>query len=99
MPTDVKAYKPEVFDTWFDEGDDDEYDGYSVITDVLLVPGKNRLQTLGPNFTVQAKSLGYDDDPAVQRAYKRVDIKYLRCGLIASFYLVDRGPRHRLPVD
>ena len=78
VSTDVQAYKPETFDNWFKESDDKDDTGYSVITDVLLALGKNRLQTLGPNFERQAQSLGHEDEAAVQRAYKRVDIDYLK---------------------
>ena len=42
-----------------------------------MSPNKNRLTSLGSNFT-DFKKLGFKDEDALAKAHKYIDLKYLR---------------------
>ena len=74
VPADVFMYHPEVMDRWFDE---DAADPNMAKTDVMLSLNKNRVTSLGSNFS-DHKKLGYDTQEQLARAHKQTDMKYLK---------------------
>ena len=59
-------------DAWFGT---EEYEG--IQTETILALNKNRLQTLGSNWT-DHKKLGYATEEALDKAHKQIDLKYMK---------------------
>ena len=69
VPTSVDAYTDAALKDWFEDTD--------IATGLLLSLNKNRLTSLGSNFT-DFKKLGFKDEDALAKAHKSIDLKYLR---------------------
>jgi len=69
VPTSVDAYTDAALKEWFEDKD--------IATGLLLSLNKNRLTSLGSNFT-DHKKLGFKDEEALAKAHKSIDLKYLR---------------------
>jgi len=69
VPTSVDAYTDDALNEWFEDKD--------IATGLQLSLNKNRLRSLGSNFT-DYKKLGFKDDAALEKAHKSIDLKYLR---------------------
>ena len=69
VPTSVDAYTVAALKEWFEDKD--------IATGLLLSLNKNRLTSLGSNFT-DHKKLGFRDKEALKKAHKSIDLKYLR---------------------
>jgi len=69
VPTSVDAYTDDSLNEWFEDKD--------IATDLQLSLNKNRLTSLGSNFT-DYKKLGFKDEAALAKAHKSIDLKYLR---------------------
>ena len=69
VPTTVDAYTEAALKEWFEDKD--------IATGLQLSPNKNRLTSLGSNFT-DFKKLGFKDEDALAKAHKSIDLKYLR---------------------
>ena len=69
VPTSVDAYTDAALKGWFEDKD--------IATGLQLSPNKNRLTSLGSNFT-DFKKLGFKDEDALAKAHKSIDLKYLR---------------------
>ena len=69
VPTSVDAYTDAALKGWFEDTD--------IATGLLLSLNKNRLTSLGSNFT-DFKKLGFRDEDALTKAHKSIDLKYLR---------------------
>jgi len=69
VPTSVDAYTDATLKGWFEDKD--------IATDLLLSLNKNRLTSLGSNFT-DHKKLGFKDEEALVKAHKSIDLKNLR---------------------
>ena len=69
VPTSVDAYTDAALKGWFEDKD--------IATGLLLSLNKNRLTSLGSNFT-DFKKLGFKDEEALAKAHKSIDLKYLR---------------------
>jgi hypothetical protein len=69
VPTSVDAYTVAAFKEWFEDKD--------IATGLQLSLNKNRLTSLGSNFT-DHKKLGFKDEDALAKAHKSIDLKYLR---------------------
>ena len=69
VPTSVDAYTEAALKEWFEDKD--------IATGLQLSPNKNRLTSLGSNFT-DFKKLGFKDEDALAKTHKSIDLKYLR---------------------
>ena len=69
VPTSVDAYTDDALNEWFEDKD--------IATGLQLSLNKNRLTSLGSNFT-DYKKLGFKDEAALAKAHKSIDLKYLR---------------------
>ena len=69
VPTSVDAYTVAALKEWFEDKD--------IATGLQLSPNKNRLTSLGSNFT-DFKKLGFKDEDALAKTHKSIDLKYLR---------------------
>jgi len=69
VPTSVDANTDADLKGWFEDKD--------IATGLLLSLNKNRLTSLGSNFT-DHKKLGFKDEEAIAKAHKSIDLKYLR---------------------
>ena len=69
VPTSVDAYTVVALKEWFEDKD--------IATGLQLSLNKNRLTSLGSNFT-NYKKLGFKDEAAFVKAHKSIDLKYLR---------------------
>ena len=69
VPTSVDAYTVAALKEWFEDKD--------IATVLQLSLNKNRLTSLGSNFT-NHKKLGFKDEDAIAKAHKSIDLKYLR---------------------
>ena len=69
VPTSVDAYTDAALKEWFEDKD--------IATGLLLSLNKNRLTSLGSNFT-DFKKLGFKNEDALAKAHKSIDLKYLR---------------------
>ena len=69
VPTSVDAYTDASIKEWFEDKD--------IATGLQLSLNKNRLTSLGSNFT-DFKKLGFKDEDALAKAHKSIDLKYLR---------------------
>jgi len=69
IPTSVDAYTDDALNEWFEDKD--------IATGLQLSLNKNRLTSLGSNFT-DYKKLGFKDEAALAKAHKSIDLKYLR---------------------
>jgi hypothetical protein len=69
VPTLVDVYTVDTLKEWFEDRD--------LATGLLLSINKNRLTSLGSNFT-DYKKLGFKDQDALGKTHKSIDLKYLR---------------------
>ena len=69
VPTSVDAYTVADLKEWFEDKD--------IATGLQLSLNKNRLTSLGSNFS-DHKKLGFQDEDALAKAHKSIDLKYLR---------------------
>jgi len=69
VPTSVDAYTKAALKEWFEDKD--------IATGLLLSLNKNRLTSLGSNFT-DYKKFGFKDEDALAKDHKSIDLKYLR---------------------
>ncbi len=69
VPTSVDAYTESTLKEWFEDKD--------IATVLQLSLNKNRLTSLGSNFTDYQK-LGFKDEDALVKDHKSIDLKYLR---------------------
>ena len=69
VPTSVDAYTVAALKEWFEDKD--------IATGLQMSLNKNRLTSLGSNFT-NYKKLGFRDEAALAKAHKSIDLKYLR---------------------
>ncbi len=69
VPTSVDAYTNDTLNEWFEDKD--------IATGLQLSLNKNRLTSLGSNFT-DYKKFGFKDEAALAKAHKSIDLKYLR---------------------
>ena len=69
VPTSVDAYTEADLKEWFEDKD--------IATGLQLSLNKNRLMSLGSNFT-DFKKLGFKNEDALAKAHKSIDLKYLR---------------------
>jgi hypothetical protein len=69
VPTSVDAYTESDLKEWFEDKD--------IATVLQLSLNKNRLTSLGSNFT-DFKKLGFKNEDALAKAHKSIDLKYLR---------------------
>ena len=69
VTTSVDAYTVAALKEWFEDKD--------IATVLQLSLNKNRLTSLGSNFT-DHKKLGFKDEDALAKAQKSIDLKYLR---------------------
>jgi len=69
VPTSVDVYTVAALKGWFEDKD--------IATGLQLSLNKNRLTSLGSNFT-DHKKLGFKDEDALAKAQKSIDLKYLR---------------------